>query len=123
MQIRKNKGIIRYFLLLFLSVLAINSCSSSPRFTKESQSAPSNESEMYSNPKKVDSYTGIASYYADEFNGRQTANGEIYDMYDLTAAHPSFPFNTIIRVTNLSNNKSVVIRVNDRMPKRRLRRT
>lgn len=58
----------------------------------------------------------MASYYADEFNGRKTANGEVYDMYALTAAHKTLPFNTRVRVVNLENKKSVVVRVNDRGP-------
>ena len=72
----------------------------------------------YNNLSVLETVTGVASYYGDKFNGRLTSNGETYDMYGLTAAHPSYPHNTIIRVTNLNNNKSVVIRVNDRMPKR-----
>jgi len=59
---------------------------------------------------------GIASYYADEFHGRKTANGETYDMFDLTAAHRSLPFGTTLRVTNLDNQQSVVVRINDRGP-------
>ena len=59
---------------------------------------------------------GIASYYADEFDGRPTSNGETYDMHALTAAHRTLPFNTRVRVTNLSNGKSVVVRINDRGP-------
>ncbi len=55
-------------------------------------------------------------YYADEFNGRNTANGEVYDMNDFTAAHPFYPFNTIVKVINISNGKSVEVRINDRMP-------
>ncbi|HEX9252007.1 MAG TPA: septal ring lytic transglycosylase RlpA family protein, partial [Ignavibacteriaceae bacterium] len=64
----------------------------------------------------LDVGTGTASFYADEFNGKKTANGEVYNMNDLTAAHPSYPFNTLVKVTNLSNNKSVEVRINDRMP-------
>ena len=59
---------------------------------------------------------GVASYYADAFNGRTTANGEVYDMHALTAAHPTLPFNTLLRVTNLMNGSSVVVRINDRGP-------
>jgi len=59
---------------------------------------------------------GTASYYADEFNGRKTSNGEIYDMNALTAAHQTLPFNTRVKVTNLSNGRSVVVRINDRGP-------
>ena len=60
--------------------------------------------------------TGKASYYAEKFHGRKTANGEIFNMHDLTAAHRELPFNTVCRVTNLSNGKSVVVRINDRGP-------
>jgi rare lipoprotein A (peptidoglycan hydrolase) len=59
---------------------------------------------------------GMASYYADEFNGRKTSNGEIFDMNKLTAAHKSLPFNSVVKVTNLDNQLSVIVRVNDRGP-------
>jgi rare lipoprotein A len=59
---------------------------------------------------------GLASYYADKFHGRLTANGEVFDADDLTAAHRSLRFGTMLQVTNLKNNKSVVVRVNDRGP-------
>ncbi|MGE5798533.1 MAG: septal ring lytic transglycosylase RlpA family protein [Ignavibacteria bacterium] len=58
----------------------------------------------------------IASYYADEYHGKKTASGEIYNMYDLTAAHINYPLGTVVRVTNLRNNRSVVLRINDRKP-------
>jgi rare lipoprotein A len=60
--------------------------------------------------------TGRASYYASQYQGRRTASGETYNMYDMTAAHPNLPFGTPIRVTNLENGRSVVVRVNDRGP-------
>ena len=60
--------------------------------------------------------SGIASWYGPGFHGRQTANGERYNMYDLTAAHRSLPFGTKVRVTNRTNGKSVVVRINDRGP-------
>ncbi len=59
---------------------------------------------------------GQASWYGDFFHGRRTANGEVYDMNALTAAHPTFAMPTFARVTNLSNNRSVVVRINDRGP-------
>ncbi|MCK5823752.1 MAG: septal ring lytic transglycosylase RlpA family protein [Bacteroidales bacterium] len=59
---------------------------------------------------------GLASFYADKFEGHITANGEKYSHSKLTAAHLNFPFNTKVKVTNLSNNKSVVVRINDRGP-------
>ncbi len=59
---------------------------------------------------------GTASYYADAFHGKQAANGEIFDMHDLTAAHRTLPFGTLVKVTNLTNQKSVVVRIIDRGP-------
>ena len=57
-----------------------------------------------------------ASYYAEDFHGKKTSNGEYFNMNDLTCAHKSLPFNTILKVTNLANGKSVNVRVNDRGP-------
>ena len=62
------------------------------------------------------SLSGTASWYGPGFHGRQTANGERYDMHGLTAAHRSLPFGTKVRVTNRTNGKSVVVRINDRGP-------
>jgi len=59
---------------------------------------------------------GYASYYAEKFHGKKTASGEIFDMNSFTAAHRTLPFGTICKVTNLENNKSVVVRINDRGP-------
>ena len=57
-----------------------------------------------------------ASYYAEKYHGRKTANGETFNMYALTCAHKTLPFGTVLRVTNLSNGKNVDVRVNDRGP-------
>lgn len=59
---------------------------------------------------------GMASYYAHKFHGRQTANGEIFDMYGLSAAHRELPLGTVIRVTHVGNGRSLELRVNDRGP-------
>lgn len=59
---------------------------------------------------------GLASWYGDDFHGRLTANGEVFDMASLTAAHPTLPIPSYARVTNLGNGKSVIVRVNDRGP-------
>jgi rare lipoprotein A len=59
---------------------------------------------------------GLASWYGDFFHGRQTANGEIYDMNALTGAHPTLPLPTYVQVTNLANNRTIVVRINDRGP-------
>jgi rare lipoprotein A len=60
--------------------------------------------------------TGMASWYGGEFHGRTTANGEVYDMYGLTAAHKTLPFDTLVEVQNLDNGTSVQVRINDRGP-------
>jgi rare lipoprotein A len=59
---------------------------------------------------------GTASYYGSKFQGKKTACGEIFDMNEYTAAHPKLPFQTLVKVTNLTNNRSVVVRINDRGP-------
>jgi rare lipoprotein A len=71
---------------------------------------------LYSQEKQKFTQTGMASYYAGKFNGRKTANGEIYDSKKLTAAHRTLKFGSMVKVTNLKNNKSVVVRINDRGP-------
>lgn len=70
-------------------------------------------------PKQVyEAYkeTGIASWYGEDFHGRETSSGEIYDMHALTAAHKTLPLGTYGRVTNLHNNRTVVVKINDRGP-------
>jgi rare lipoprotein A len=62
---------------------------------------------------------GKASYYADRFHGKRTSSGESYDKNLMTAAHVSLPFNTYVKVTNERNGKSVVVKINDRMAKKR----
>ncbi len=59
---------------------------------------------------------GIASWYGSDFHGKLTSNGEIYNMHALTAAHKTLPFGAYVRVTNLHNGKSIVVRINDRGP-------
>lgn len=59
---------------------------------------------------------GVASWYGMQFHGKYTSNGEVYNMYDSTAAHKTLPMNTIVKVTNLKNQKSTLVRVNDRGP-------
>ncbi|WP_299459520.1 SPOR domain-containing protein [uncultured Microscilla sp.] len=59
---------------------------------------------------------GIASYYTDRFDGRKTASGEIFDNRELVGSHKKLPFNTMVKVTNLANKRSVVVRINDRGP-------
>lgn len=67
---------------------------------------------------QVDSVsTGVASYYANKFEGRKTSSGELFRQDSLTAAHKTLPFGTMVKVTNLSNDSTVVVKINDRLPK------
>lgn len=63
-----------------------------------------------------DRFEGMASWYGPKFHGKHTSNGEIYNMYGMTAAHKTLPMNTIVKVTNQRNGKSIVVRINDRGP-------
>lgn len=64
---------------------------------------------------------GMASYYSNKFNGRKTANGEIFNNLKLTAAHNTLPLGTYVRVTNLRNGRTVVVKINDRLHRRNKR--
>ena len=102
-------GFARCF-VLFLAIGLAGCGVSVPRFTSEPGAAfPDREDGTHQ-------LSGIASYYAEEFNGRTTANGERFDMHALTAAHRTLPFNTVVRVTHIENGLSVVVRINDRGP-------
>ena len=117
--------------------MAFTSCSSSKSATATAKSkSPSTSSTGYqktwaalqkkanaasttateSDETVIETVTGKASYYADRYHGRTTANGEKYDKTAYTCAHRTYKFGTILRVTNTSNNKSVKVRVNDRGP-------
>ena len=63
-----------------------------------------------------DDFDGIASWYGPDFHSKKTSNGEIYDMYAMTAAHKTLPMNTVVKVDNLENGKSIIVRINDRGP-------
>ena len=64
---------------------------------------------------------GVASWYGKRYHGQKTSSGEVYDMYQMTAAHPTLPIPSYARVTNIKNGKSVVVRINDRGPFRATR--
>jgi rare lipoprotein A len=98
---------MKYLLLPLLIV-----CSS----IAHAQKAPEpTDTSIKKGAKKPKILFGVASYYADKFNGRETANGEIYDSKKMTAACNVLPLGTWIRVTNLVNNRSVVVKTNDRL--------
>ena len=88
---------------------------------KETKEEPVKETKVVVIEKAIEkAYTanlsGGASFYGEEWNGRRTANGEIFNTYELTAAHKSLPFGTKVKVVNKTNGKSVVVRINDRGP-------
>ena len=66
--------------------------------------------------RPADAMEGLAAVYSDKLNGRKTASGQVFRQSELTAAHPSLPFGTTVRVTNTKNSKSVEVRINDRGP-------
>ena len=90
--------------------------------SKETQVTLPNQGVMAESKPTVRPYhrspyqVGTASWYGEYFEGRATASGEPYNMYDLTAAHPSLPLGTWVRVTNLHNGRRVYVRINDRGP-------
>ncbi|MGA9115188.1 MAG: septal ring lytic transglycosylase RlpA family protein [Bacteroidota bacterium] len=107
----RRRGLLPGVLVLTLAL--IQGCAGpSPRFTSRSAPPPP----AAPSPTGQHQLAGVASYYADEFHLRPTASGEKYDMHELTAAHRTLPFQTRVKVTNLQNNLSVVVRINDRGP-------
>ncbi len=79
---------------------------------KSAQIKPEIRKQAKSQPYQV----GTASWYGEDFEGKTTASGEDYEMYDMTAAHPTLPLGSYVRVTNLRNGRAVVVKVNDRGP-------
>lgn len=124
-----TKNRIRY-LLLVGSLLMLNACASGLSATGSQKNVFSSENCAYKvgKPYKVlgawyypeedfnYSEVGVASWYGKDFHAKYTANGEIYDMNTLTAAHRTLPLPSIVKVTNLENGRSVILRVNDRGP-------
>ncbi|MCB9989107.1 MAG: septal ring lytic transglycosylase RlpA family protein [Rhodospirillales bacterium] len=123
---------IRSLFFLFASVLLISGCSEiqfASHVAKSINPPPKSQGTFkVGSPYKIDgkmyypteSYTlvetGIASWYGPQFHGKQTANGEIFDMNELTAAHRTLQMPSLVRVTNLENGRSLIVRVNDRGP-------
>ena len=105
----------RYFLLVMCIIFT--DCTNSPRYGNSSGTGKKSKTRNPKIAKHIPKViTGVSSYYGTDFHGKLTANGEVYDMYGLTAAHKTLPLNTTVRVTNLANNKSLILRINDRGP-------
>ena len=96
------KNMIKPRILLFVTLTMLGGCSQTPLIN--------------SNYSSSNYETGKASYYADKYQGRQTANGERFNQNARTAAHKRLAFGTWVKVTNTKNGKSVVVRINDRGP-------
>ena len=113
---RINILFIKWFTASVILYSVCISCSSSVRYAANRKTSDRHTNQTVQSYYPGQILTGKSSYYGSKFHGRQTANGEIFDMYKLTAAHRDLPFETLIKVTNTSNNKSVVVHVNDRGP-------
>ena len=106
-------------IFIFLVSSLLVSCSSTVRYSSASTSSETDEQNVKANTTTVTEafiQTGMASYYADKFEGHQTASGEIFEQDKFTAAHRTLPFGTKLKVTNLLNGKSAIVTVNDRGP-------
>lgn len=105
----KTKRHIKQLSLVFYFIV-LTGCAGHVHYAKASNRQP------FQTFREGQVLSGYCSYYGKKFNGRKTANGEVFDMYQLTAAHRALPFNTILEVENLDNHKKVRVRVNDRGP-------
>ena len=104
------------YLILALCIIFAD-CTNSPRYGGSIGTSKKSNPRSLKTVKRVPKViTGVSSFYGTDFHGKLTAIGEVYDMYGLTAAHKTLPLNTIVRVTNLANNKSLILRINDRGP-------
>ena len=103
-------------LFIFILFILSFSCTVSPRYNASNHSIDSKISKSDKNYSNKSVYRGVSSWYGPNFHGKLTANGEIFDMYGTTAAHKTLPLNSIVRVTNLENNKSIILKINDRGP-------
>ncbi len=125
--------------IIVLIFILIVGCTSVPRYISSSSSSRFSSSRSSSNykrkplsskaknPKLIpviknpklsyrQSWHGTASYYGKKFHGKKTANGEIYNMHAFTAAHKTLPLGTMVKITNIANKKSVIVKINDRGP-------
>ncbi len=127
-----TKG-LKNSVVLFVFVTVLGACSLYP-FRVPIKTQPRSDVDRKALPTKTDPYivhgktyyplksargydaVGIASWYGSKFHGRKTASGQVYNMYALTAAHKTLPLGTKVKVTNLANNHSVYLLINDRGP-------
>jgi len=114
-------------IIYYCIILTLLSCTASPRYSslpnvkqkpvKKNISKFSSKNNINKKNIKVgDVITGVSSWYGPNFHGKLTANGEVFDQYGVTAAHKTLPLGTVVRVTNIDNGKSIILRINDRGP-------
>ena len=118
---RRGDPLLRPLLAVLLLAAGVLSACTGPQFAAPSSLAlqpalVAPEPPADSTRAPSFSQVGLASWYGRDFHRKPTASGERYDMRDLTAAHRSLPLETVVRVTNLTNNQSVLVRINDRGP-------
>lgn len=105
----------RLLLTGMMSLLSLTFSANAQTKSKKREVKVTKKKELNDKGDSVVVYYGVASYYADKFTGRQTANGASYSHTKMTAACNVLPLGTWIRITNLKNNKSIVVQVNDRL--------
>ncbi len=111
------------FLVIIFSILGFSYMTNESENYKETKTSlvnTENTNEVIVKSIPIYSYKPlpdmVASWYGHEFHGRKTANGEVFDKEELTAAHKTLPFGTILKITNKTNDKSVLVKINDRGP-------
>jgi rare lipoprotein A len=106
---------------LLIATLAFSRVVHGQEVSEDEPSVPPVAEPSQPRPLTAPAHTGLASYYHSAFHGRRTASGETFNQNALTAAHRTLPFGTLVRVINLRNQRSVIVRVNDRGPLRKSR--
>src|SRR5271154_3151049 len=113
------RGRIAHGLMIAFLVIGLGAAqgpNNSEASSAQTRAVPAQPETRNHNIKNHPYQVGTASWYGEYFVGRPTASGEDFDMYDMTAAHPTLPLGSYVRVTNLHNGKAVVVKVNDRGP-------
>ena len=102
------------FFLFILSLIMLFMCVGCQTLSQTQRAEESKLAQTIARYAAPDGTVGVARFYAKRYNGRKTTSGEIYKSKKLTAAHPTLPLGTRVKVVNLANNKSVIVKVNDR---------
>jgi|GEM_PF-1075812 len=133
-RIHKTFGVSIYSLIFLLPIMILFSCNSVLRYTEipieiiqQEEVFPdfnktADALEFFRDYEILETVEISASYYGKKFNKKKTASGEIFDMNGISAAHYDYPFGTILRLTNISNNKQIIVKINDRTHKKSKRK-